>query len=64
MWFATLATALGYAALVVESHLVRTELARAVDEHVVFAAVLLATAGLTIVHLRRFEAVRRLYARS
>ncbi len=64
VWFATLATALGYAALVVESHLVRTELARPVDEHVVFAAVLLATAGLTIVHLRRFEAVRRLYARS
>jgi len=64
VWFASLASALGYAALVVDSVLWRTELARPVDAHVVFGAVTLATAGLTIVHLRRFEALRRLYTRA
>ena len=64
VWFASLASALGYAALVFDSVLWRTELARPIDAHVVFGAVLLATAGLTIVHLRRFEALRRLYTRA
>ncbi len=64
VWFTTLATFAGYGALILESELGRTDLARPADAHIVFAVVLIGTAALTTLYVRRFEALRRLYARS
>jgi len=64
VWFTTLATSMGYAALIIESEVGRTDLARPADAHIVFAAMLVGTALLTSVYVRRYEALRRLYARS
>ena len=64
VWFTASAVAAGYAALLVDSEVWRTDVARPADAHVVFAAALVATALLTTLYLRRFEALRRLYSRS
>ena len=63
VWFVTVAAVLGYSLLVLDSHLWRPRLAIPADSHLIFVAVVLATAAVTSLQVRRARTLRRFLSR-